>query len=276
MRAPRWRSSRPPFLARLFSHRAFWWHVFWIGLWAGTLVYSLGSSIWAKGYDGPLVLRRTCTAIAAHPWVWLASAAFAGVGAFYLTGRIRTRNGRAEQKNARSKIVSAEFSELVGTRLLEISSIFATPSFEFGNWKPPLWQEERFSFVLECHWRLERDDEIVTGFDDVEFPAIGNADSDWTPGSQSGSLQEQRLVEWLGAEPRNGAIVAPEPGPMVEQTRADEFGGFRLLFSDGSCLPAFPSGSSGMEWMLRKQNSDYLVLMDRQLAGPLSSGTLQG
>jgi hypothetical protein len=175
------------------------------------------------------------------------------------------------QITGRSKAAAVRkaLSSLIGLKLLGSTNVFATRTFTFGFVNHPQPQDTAFALIIECPWRIESGDQILTGSDDFGTPAAGNLDRNWDPNSQTGSIQEQRLVEWLGAELHDGTIIACSTGPVVEAVEADNFGGFRIILSDACCLAVFPASSGEMEWMLRKSGHGYVSLMKGQLAGTL-------
>lgn len=173
------------------------------------------------------------------------------------------------ERVSKAATVRKIFSDLTGLELLGSTSVFATRTFAFGHKLQPPQQNAVFTLVVECPWRIESGDEILTGFDDYRIPAAGNLDPSWDPNSQTGSLQEQRLTEWLGADRQDGKSSAFDRSIVVNDIEADEFGGLRIILSGACCLSVFPASAGEMEWMLRKVDQGYVLLMKGQLAGTL-------
>jgi hypothetical protein len=108
---------------------------------------------------------------------------------------------------------------------------------------------------LQCCWRIESPERIITGsYDWYESAKVGaDLEEDWKPTS-GGSLQDLRLRGLFGIE-------APERGPLYNQTndlvvtdvQASGLGDLTLSLSGGYALRVIPAGSRGEQWRLFKR-----------------------
>ena len=97
---------------------------------------------------------------------------------------------------------------------------------------------------LQCPWRIDGPDGIVTGRSDLWEPAEQRPD--WEPLTdydKEPNLQDRRLGELMSA---NGGA----DGLVVEQVDADDFGGAVLNLSGGYRIAIFPAGSTSEDWRL--------------------------
>lgn len=97
-------------------------------------------------------------------------------------------------------------------------------------------ENARFRLHLQCPWRLVRGDSILLGFFDMFEPAdasIDRADFDWT---SMRSLLDESCDRFLKS-------IAEAP-PIVQNVEADNYGGFRLVFSGEVQLHVFPTRQS--------------------------------
>jgi hypothetical protein len=91
---------------------------------------------------------------------------------------------------------------------------------------------------IQCPWRIEGPDGIVTGRLDLWEPVEDNApyDENWNY-EKSPNLQDALVKQWLA---QNELVVA--------SVDADEFGGAAISFSQGCKLRLFPAGTRGEDW----------------------------
>lgn len=99
-----------------------------------------------------------------------------------------------------------------------------------------------FSLHVQCPWRIEGPDGIVTGRMDLWEPLEDEApfDENWDYES-SPNLQDTRLEQWLSEN---------ETSLVVRSVDADGFGGAAINFDRDFVLRLFPAGTRGEDWRL--------------------------
>jgi hypothetical protein len=142
----------------------------------------------------------------------------------------------------RQRLVAA-LSQIIGLPLSAVRRAGDMRTFQFGQ----LRSVERgsvgnFALHVQCPWRIDGPEGIVTGRFDLWEPVEENAvfDENWDY-EESRNLQDARLELWLA---RN------KPSLVVERVEADEFGGADIWFGLGFTLRLFPAGTRGEDWRL--------------------------
>lgn len=116
-----------------------------------------------------------------------------------------------------------------------------------------------FALHIQCPWRLEGPDGIVTGRADLWEPAEPNADIDWATWDyeENENLQDRRIGRLLGGyDSKTQSFMNDTECLIVEKVRADDFGGATISLSGGYRLVVFPAGSVGEDWRLLQPSSD--------------------
>jgi hypothetical protein len=154
-----------------------------------------------------------------------------------------------------SQQVIAALSQIIGLPLTAVRRAADMRTFQFGT----LWPGDRgsvgdFALHVQCPWRIERPDGIVTGRLDLWEPVEDNApfDENWDY-EKSPNLQDARVKQWLAQH---------ESSLVVKSVDADEFGGAAISFDQGFVLRLFPAGTRGEDWRLfqPKPNAPHLVV----------------
>jgi hypothetical protein len=115
-----------------------------------------------------------------------------------------------------------------------------------------------FALHLQCPWRLEGPQGIVTGSSDLDEPADETAQVDWDTWDYDtdANLQDAKLAEVLqGYDPSTRSIVNHTSIFFVESGQADVSGGMVLSLTGGYRLVIFPAGSRGEHWRLFQPDS---------------------
>ena len=151
--------------------------------------------------------------------------------------------------------VIAALSQIVGLPLTAVRRAADMRTFQFGNLRPvDRGSVGEFALHVQCPWRIEGPDGIVTGRLDLWEPVEENApyDENWDY-EKSSNLQDARLERWLAE--CQGALV-------VRRVDADEFGGAAISFDRGFVLRMFPAGTRGEDWRLfrPKTGMPHLVI----------------
>ena len=111
-----------------------------------------------------------------------------------------------------------------------------------------------YALHIECPWRIEGPQGIVTGCDDLWEPAEKVEDDfDWDTWAdeKQGNLQDTLLEELLGGYDENtDSFVNQTELLTVEEIQADSCGGAMIKLSGGYRLVLFPASSRREAWRL--------------------------
>jgi hypothetical protein len=119
-----------------------------------------------------------------------------------------------------------------------------------------------FSLHIQCPWRIENSDGIITGRGDLyRSPETGeyfgkelDDDSFYEHGK---NFQDRKMGELLqGIDPITGSYMNVTNFLIVEETEAENFGEATLHLSGGYRLRIFPSSSKGEHWRLLQGVTD--------------------
>jgi len=121
-----------------------------------------------------------------------------------------------------------------------------------------------FALHIQCPWRIEGSQGIVTGRSDLWEPidAVGERDLDEWDYDTDGNLQDQRINTLLGDyDARTRSSVNASGLLSVAEIEADDLGGMTVSLSGGYRLIVFPSGSTGEDWrLLQFPEGQHLVV----------------
>jgi hypothetical protein len=114
-----------------------------------------------------------------------------------------------------------------------------------------------YALHVDCPWRIESGNEIITGFHDWYNFAGDVEPDDWEPARDGGSLQELRLRE-LFASPLEieRAIVNRASRLVVTNIASDAYGGCRIILDNHLCIAVFPCASTREHWRLFRTNDE--------------------
>jgi hypothetical protein len=142
----------------------------------------------------------------------------------------------------RQQVVTT-LSQIIGLPLTAARRAADMRTFQFGTLRPV----ERgsvgdFALHVQCPWRIEGPNGIITGRLDLWEPVEDNipCDDKWDY-EESPNLQDARLERWLAEQ---------EGSPVVTSVDADEYGGASISFGQGFVLRMFPAGTRGEDWRL--------------------------
>jgi len=151
-------------------------------------------------------------------------------------------------------IINQALKQLIGLEFTRTTRAANMECLKFGI----LYQKDRkgierqvgeFGLHLQCPWRFTKGNEIIVGNDDLTEQPDENAeyDENFNWDIQGGNLRDVKLKLFL------------ETGNYkVTSAKADEFGGFELLFTDNIKLTVFPALSS------KNQYSEYWRMLDNR------------
>lgn len=115
-----------------------------------------------------------------------------------------------------------------------------------------------YALHVQCPWRIESSQGIVTGRLDLWEPAKmleGGEFKSWD--NEQGNLQDVLIGELLGGyDSKTRTYINTTQKLFVEDVQADDFGGLCINLSDGYHLVLFPAGSRGEDWRLFIPESD--------------------
>lgn len=132
--------------------------------------------------------------------------------------------------------------------------------FHFGTMRPaapsdipalkdkPRGSVGDFALHIQCPWRFETDNEILTGRSDLWEPVQRPEDfsyDEWDY-ERDGNLQDQRIDH----------LFSTSDNPVVTSVIVQSHGVFALALTRGLQLVVFPSGSIGEDWRLFRPNSN--------------------
>jgi len=152
------------------------------------------------------------------------------------------------------KEIEQILQQLVGYEFTRTTRTADMECFKFGT----LFRKDRkeierqigeFGIHLQCPWRISKGNILLVGSDDLLEQPDENAEYDenfdWDV--QDGNLRDVKLKDFLNS----GKYI-------VESVKADNIGGFELLFTDNIKLTVFPSLSS------KNQYSEYWRMLDNR------------
>lgn len=122
-----------------------------------------------------------------------------------------------------------------------------------------------FALHIQCAWRLEDENGIVTGRTDLWEAAEDNPDIDWDTWDydKDENLQDKRLGSLLGGyDPETRSFMNHNDLLVVENFQTDNYGGVTLFLSGGYRLVIFPAGSQGENWRFFRPGTEgnHLVI----------------
>jgi hypothetical protein len=145
--------------------------------------------------------------------------------------------------------VLAALSQVIGLPLTAARRAADLRTFQFGTLRAvDRGSVGEFALHVQCPWRIEGAEGIVSGRSDLWEPVEDDApfDENWDY-ETSPNLQDARLQRWFE---RNGASL------VVQAVDADDFGGAAISLGQGFVLRLFPAGRRGEHWRLFRPKKD--------------------
>jgi hypothetical protein len=151
-------------------------------------------------------------------------------------------------RQTRQQVVAA-LSQIIGLPLTAVRRAADMRTFQFGTLRPvDRGSVGNFALHVQCAWRIEGSDGIVTGRSDLWEPAQDNAPFDETwDYEKSPNLQDAQVERWLADN---------QESLVVDNVAADELGGAVISLGKGFVLRLFPAGTRGEDWRLFQPKSD--------------------
>jgi len=123
-----------------------------------------------------------------------------------------------------------------------------------------------YALHIQCPWRIDGLERVVTGRGDLWEPLETGDDFDWESWDYetSENLQDHQIGKLLGGfGPITQSFVNETDYLIVEDIQVDDFGGAVILLSGGYRLTLFPFGSKGEDWRIfqpLKEDSHHFVI----------------
>ena len=155
--------------------------------------------------------------------------------------------------NSVTDAILRHLKPLIGLQLSIARRAATMRIFHFGRVGPvERGTAGKYAMHIQCAWRLDGPEGILTGSEDLYQPAETSGEIDWERWNyETGNLQDQRLGEWLGGyDPQTRSHIYTGEHIRVEMVEADDFGGAILHLSGGFRLVLFPAGSKKENWRL--------------------------
>lgn len=155
---------------------------------------------------------------------------------------------KANQLATRQRVIEL-MSRLIGLPLSAVRRAADMRTFQFGTLRPVnRGSVGDFALHVQCPWRIEGSEGIVTGRLDLWEPPEDDTslDENWDY-ETSPNLQDARLHVWF--EQNKASLV-------VQAVDADDFGGAAVSLGQGFVLRIFPSGTRGEDWRLFQPNTE--------------------
>jgi hypothetical protein len=156
---------------------------------------------------------------------------------------------QANPLSTREQVLS-QLAQIVGLPLAAARRAADMRTIQFGKLRPV---EEGsvgdFALHIQCPWRIEGPDGIITGRSDLWKPLEWGPDIDFKTWDYdtSPNVQDMQFKQFLAQH---------SPALIVRSVEADDFGGAVLHFDEGFALRWFPAGSRGEDWRLFRPNMD--------------------
>ncbi len=142
-----------------------------------------------------------------------------------------------------TKTIQKRLDNLIGLKLTGCGRAADMRMIQFGAMIDSDQDSEgQFALHIQCPWRIENCDEIVTGRADLWEPIDrpeGFSYDDWDY-QRDGNLQDKLVNEMMD---RSNKM-------FVEFIEVHTHGSFTIGFSDQYQLLVFPAGSDGEDWRL--------------------------
>jgi hypothetical protein len=116
-----------------------------------------------------------------------------------------------------------------------------------------------YALHIQCPWRIEGPQGIVTGRSDLWKPAEDSPEVDWETWDyeENENLQDKLIAEWLQAyDPQTRSFVNETDRLVVETVQGDAYGGATIALSGGFRLILFPAGTEGEDWRIFRPGYD--------------------
>ncbi len=168
--------------------------------------------------------------------------------------------------------IRAHLKPLVRLRLSEASRAADMRCFHFGQLREADGRYMgEYALHVQCPWRIEGPEGLITGRLDLWEPAADSPDIDWGTWDfdEDENLQD-KLIETLlrGYDVQTGSFVDETGWLVVEAVAGDAYGGATITLSGGFRLVIFPAGTRGEDWRIfcPETNEPHFVIAGGKVA----------
>jgi hypothetical protein len=157
----------------------------------------------------------------------------------------------AERAEATCRLI---LENLVGLKIRMASHAASMRGFIFGASDAP--DAIRWVLHIQCPWRFEANDAIITGSSDWYEPADLEADAadDWDP-AEGASLQEARLRLLLGDQDLSKRTITNNTNSLTcTEFEIQPHGDLTIALTGEYALRLFPAASRGEHWRVFKKD----------------------
>ncbi|MBI3176237.1 MAG: hypothetical protein HYZ25_21135 [Chloroflexi bacterium] len=120
-----------------------------------------------------------------------------------------------------------------------------------------------YALHIQCPWRLENSDSVITGRGDLYYSAETGEYFDMEQLDDNSfqkkgrSIQDKKMSEVLqGTDPITGSYMNITNLLVVENIESDDFGGAVIYLSGDYRIRMFPASSKGEQWRLFQPTTD--------------------
>ncbi len=162
-------------------------------------------------------------------------------------------------KSLSTKILK-NLTPLIGLRLSAARRAATMRVFHFGEiLEVDDGSVGEFALRIQCSWRLEYLQKIVTGSSDLWRPSKRKKGFDWDTWDyhKDGNVQDERLLKTLaGYDLKTESSINQTENLIVEKIEADDIGGAIISLSGDFKLVLFPNGTSREHWRFFRPRVD--------------------
>lgn len=155
------------------------------------------------------------------------------------------------------KFDASKFQGIVGLRLSITQTAADMRIFQFGSVKSVTTRHGKQGYVaqyslhIQCPWRLEKDDKIITSSADYwRYAGAGEPPSAWTPedGNRADDAALSKIFTDVRQESRQ--LFNDSDKLIVRSVNLTKIGDITFLFADGHMLRVYSNTHDSEQWRL--------------------------
>ena len=169
--------------------------------------------------------------------------------------------------------IESAIRPLIGLKLSIARRAADLRNFQFGDIRPappgirpgPRGTVGEYALHIQCPWRIDGPEGIVTGRTDLyKLPSGDYPPDDWEP-KHGNNRQDDRIGRLLGVEDLLAGAYINQTGLLVvEKVWASAFGDVILFLSGGYRIVIFPSGTTGEAWRVFRSSGHPHFVVDEE------------